>query len=177
MNTLFKNILLTIMFLAIVICSIQPAKTQERVSSQQVYSSIENLPYASTYYSVNSVKRTTWKVTSSYPTEVNVNNYIKKPYHNPNLIKELEAKKKLEEQQKAELARQKEQEYQNQLRNMCVFSYQTRRNRRAITYAGVHNVRPNTVMSRQVVPFNDFRDACIGLYKEHRLIRSTHNSY
>jgi hypothetical protein len=166
-----KTLLLIIIAgVVILITAMQAVQAQHNPDAGQVYGGIQQLPYASKAYSVKKVSKTNWKIKGKDLIQVNKPDYIKKPYHNPNLVQINRTKKEAAARQKQQAKQQEQQDYQKKLTYMCQNSLYVQRNNRNNGYARYYF--PRTVYSRQVVPFSDYRQACKGYIQNNRLVKS-----
>jgi hypothetical protein len=140
---------------------------QEQLPATSVYNSYNQLPYATISY--NSAQKNTkgWKIISKPLEQLNDPGYINRPYHNPNLIQQREAQQKQAALKKAQAEKVRQQEYNRELTGICqnVIRNQIRRR---YTMAGPINITRYKVTSRKVVPFKDYKQACVNYRKKLR---------
>lgn len=167
-----RIISLAIIVTAFMAVSTQFAFAQKIADSEGIYSSSAPLPYAKLTYSKNEVKKQEWKIVGPAQKYISATGYIKKPYHNPNLIEEKEQQRQQEAERKAMLAKQQEQQRQQELQQMAQNAAMLRRKQRGFHYFGPVYVSSRQVSSRQVVPFSEYKKAAIDYYKNNRNIQS-----
>lgn len=159
-----KKIIIT---LAIIFGSYQTLSAQDNSN---------NLPYASTLTSNQSDSASTeWKMVGPDLKPVVVEGYVKVPYHNPNLIKDLTSATTQEQDEQNKIQKLSDQLEEEKMKNICSDFYMARRAKHSINAATV-GVYDRSVTSRQIMPMAKFRDYCSEYYMNHRTVNDTYNT-
>lgn len=157
-----------ITFVAVLAASAMSANAQ---NAGDIVSYSHSLPYTTTKYQASTPVKTGWKVKTKQQF-TQTSNYIKKPYHNPNLISELKEKQRQQELKRKQEQEQREKEKQQQLTSMCQFAMMTNYNRRFI-YGGPQVVYHRQVSPRVVASYTDYKEVCIPIRRQARYNYST----
>ena len=167
-KNLAKNIILTIILSYCLI--LVPG---EVVLSQNLInvSSNNKLPVASVSYCPTKTTKQNWKMTSKDRSRYENNNYIKRPYHNPNLITELKQQRLQEQARKEKEAKIAQKNKRNEILEMCFFAANSRR-MRSYTQGGPTIITHRQVFSRKVVSASEYKDVCVDFYKKNSLYQS-----
>lgn len=133
-----------------------------------VYTSLSTLPSTTSIYGNENSNKAGWKIIKNVTKTENSSGYIKRPYHNPNLLNELNEKENVARANKLQEEQINKQNYQKQLQAMCKNSLREKRlNHRGFKYLN------QKASPRIVVSFNDYKNACKTYIKENKHLCSS----